>query len=132
MGLSPEAHSQDRPGLRPQWTAWGGAVAALFGSLCCIGPLLFVTFGVGAGLASTFEPLRPLFGVAMIVLYGLGFLSVYGRGRWRPGRESAEECVVGEACPPRSSRMREQTILWIAVLLGGILWTFPTWSLWLL
>lgn len=37
----------------------GGVGAATLGSLCCIGPLLFVTLGGGAGLASTFEPLRP-------------------------------------------------------------------------
>ena len=35
--------------------------AALLGSLCCVGPLVFVALGVGAGLASTFEPLRPVF-----------------------------------------------------------------------
>ena len=39
----------------------GGAVAAAFGAgLCCIGPVLFALFGLGAfGAASVFESLRP-------------------------------------------------------------------------
>ncbi|MBI4408349.1 MAG: hypothetical protein HY561_01495 [Gemmatimonadetes bacterium] len=57
----------------------GAVGAAFFASLCCVGPLLFVTFGVGAGLAATFEPLRPLFTVVAAGLLALGFYVVYGR-----------------------------------------------------
>ncbi len=40
----------------------GGAGAALASALCCAGPLLAVAAGVsGAGLAATFDPLRPWF-----------------------------------------------------------------------
>jgi len=46
---------------RMVWAGVRGVTAAFLGSLCCVGPLLFVTLGVGAGLASTFEPLRPVF-----------------------------------------------------------------------
>ena len=60
-------------------TGAGDVVAALLASLCCVGPLLFVSLGVGAGLASTFEPLRPIFGVLMVALLGAGFRAVYGR-----------------------------------------------------
>ncbi len=83
----------------------GGVAAALLGSLCCVGPLLFVTLGVGAGLVSTFGPLRPLFGVLMVAMLGLGFYTVYG-----------------------SPRARDKLLLWGAVVLALILWTFPTWS----
>ncbi|HLG06042.1 MAG TPA: mercuric transporter MerT family protein [Gemmatimonadales bacterium] len=40
-----------------------GAVAAAVGSaLCCAGPLAAIALGMsGAGLAATFEPLRPYF-----------------------------------------------------------------------
>lgn len=57
----------------------GAVTAAVFGTLCCIGPLLFVTLGVGAGLASTFAPLRPLFGLLTVGMLGVGFYTVYGR-----------------------------------------------------
>ena len=54
--------------------ALGGVGAAFASALCCLGPLLAVTLGVsGAGMASTFEPLRPYFLGATAVLLGGGF-----------------------------------------------------------
>jgi mercuric ion transport protein len=103
--------------------------AALLGSLCCVGPLLFVTLGVGAGLASTFEPLRPAFGVVMLGLFGLAFYSVYGRRALRTASESEQDaCATGPACATPRNRVREQVILWVAISVALILWTFPTWS----
>lgn len=104
----------------------GGVGAAFLGSACCVGPLLFVAFGVGAGFASTFEPLRPLFGAGMLVFLALGFHTVYGR----PARDVA--CAPGKACAALRSRTREKAALWAAALLALVLWTFPTWSVWLI
>lgn len=59
------------------WREWRGDPH--LGSLCCVGPLLVVTLGVGAGLASALEPLRPAFGVVMLALFAVGFWTVYGR-----------------------------------------------------
>lgn len=112
---------------RPLWAGLGGVAAAFLGSLCCTGPLLFVTLGVGAGLASMFEPLRPLFGVLMLVLFAGGFYAVYGR-RVTVGRKPAE---VGATCTVSRPGRTEQVILWVAALLALALWTFPIWSLWL-
>ncbi len=108
----------------------GGVIAALLGSLCCVGPLLFVTLGVSAGLASAFEPLRPLFGALMVGLFGLGFYTVYGRRRAAIDATelSADECAPGAACAVPRSRTRDKAILWGAVALALLLWTFPTWS----
>ena len=40
----------------------GGVAAAIASALCCAGPLVAVALGLsGAGLAATFEPLRPYF-----------------------------------------------------------------------
>lgn len=105
----------------------GAVAAALLGSLCCVGPLLLVAFGVGAGLASTFEPLRPLFGALMVGAFALGFYTVYGR----PAR-SELACASGEACAVPRSRTRDKLVLWTAVLLALVVWTFPTWSIWLI
>lgn len=112
----------------------GGVVAALLGSLCCVGPLLFVALGIGAGLASTFEPLRPLFGILMLSLLWLGFYLVYSR---RPVAIRATEgdgamCSTGSACGRPRRRRRDVVLLWTASVLALVLWTFPTWSLWLL
>lgn len=123
-------------------TGIGGMLAAFLGSLCCVGPLLFVTLGVGAGLASTFEPLRPLFGAVMLALLGAGFWAVYGRRATRSSREHPSGaavvgggeagCAPGGACPTPARRGRDVVVLWCATLVALVLWTFPTWSLWLL
>jgi mercuric ion transport protein len=98
------------------WAGMGGVAAAFLGSLCCAGPLLFVSLGVGAGLASTFEPLRPMFTAVMLGLFGLAFYSAYGRR------------VAGAGCMTPRNRAREIRILWAVALLALVLWTFPTWS----
>lgn len=118
-------------------TSAGGVAAAFLASLCCVGPLLFVSLGVGAGLAGTFEPLRPFFGVLMLVMLAAGFRALYGR-RDAPvpiarsgGAGTASECVAGTACDAPVRRRRDVAILWGATVLALVLWTFPTWSLWL-
>lgn len=124
---------------RATLTATGGLVAAFVGSLCCVGPLLFVTFGVGAGLASTFEPLRPLFGVLMAAFLAAGFWSVYGRRLRTGGATPADamsagcdpSCAPGSACAVPTRRRRDVIILWSATFLALVFWTFPTWSRWM-
>lgn len=108
---------------RTLWAGVGGLAAAGFGSLCCIGPILFVTLGVGASMASTFEPLRPLFGVLMVALLGIGFYAVYGRSA------PAEECGPDGVCERPRNRGREKLLLWGAAALALVLWTFPRWSI---
>lgn len=117
-------------------TGLGGVAAAFLGSLCCVGPLLFVTLGVGAGLASTFEPLRPFFGVLMIVLFAAALWSVYGRAGSRvmqaTSAGAAPTGAPAAACPTPATRRRDAVILLSAIALAVVFWTFPTWSLWLL
>lgn len=103
--------------------------AALLASLCCIGPVLFVTLGVGAGLATRFEPLRPVFTVVAAGLLALGFYSVYGRRR---ATAPATSCGTDDTCAVPRSRMRDKVLLWIATLVALIVLTFPQWSIWLI
>lgn len=117
--------------MRRSLLASGGAVGAAFlGSLCCIGPLLFVTLGVGAGLASTLEPLRPVFGIVMLGLFALAFYTVYGRRSAAVGAGAAAHGPDDTCALPRS-RTREKVVLWTALVVAVVLWTFPTWSTWL-
>lgn len=122
-------------------TSVGGVVAAFLASLCCVGPLLFVTLGVGAGLASAFEPLRPMFGMLMLALLAAGFWAVYGRRVAAPLAARGDDALPADADPRRGSpvacaaplrRGRDVAVLWGATLLALVLWSFPTWSLWLL
>jgi len=89
--------------------AVGGAVlTALGASLCCIGPLLFVAFGVGAfGAATVFAPLRPyLLAVAALAL-AFGFYHTYFR---------REACAPGEACATKPAGRASKVGLWLASL----------------
>ena len=99
--------------------------AAFLASICCIGPILFVMLGVGAGLASQFEPLRPAFIVLTMGLLSLGFYSVYGR---RSAVDSGASCSMESSCATPRSRTRDKVILWIAAAVVLIVLTFPQWS----
>lgn len=105
----------------------GGVGAAFFGALCCIGPLIFLTVGIGAGLASAFEPLRPLFGGMMAVALAMGFYSAYGP-QAKPAGES--QALSGGTCCA-TERRRDRAIFWSGLVVALILWTFPSWSVWL-
>lgn len=104
------------------WAGLGGIGAAFGASLCCVGPLIFVTFGVGAGLASTFEPLRPLFTALTVLGLGIGFYAVYGR-------EENEVCGPDGSCAHTRSRRRDKILLWSANVIALALWSFNYWSI---
>ena len=110
--------------------ALGAVGAAFLASLCCVGPLVFVAFGVGAGLASTFEPLRPLFTVLTVVLLGLGFYVVYGRRPAVPAATGDEAPVCGPdgRCVVPRNQTRTRVLLWVATVLAVVFLTFPQWS----
>ena len=103
--------------------------AALGASLCCIGPLVAVTFGMAslAGLAK-YESLRPLFGAATATLLAVAFYATYKR-------PTQLECEPGSMCategPERSSRMNRLAV-WLATIVAVVVFTFPTWSAWVL
>ena len=116
--------------MRSTMAGIGGLGAAFLGALCCIGPLVFVTFGVGAGLVAAFERLRPLFGVIMVILFALAFQSVYGKRVSLPLREHTASAAPASCVAPQRKK-RDELILWSTLVAAIILWTFPTWSTWL-
>lgn len=121
-------HGMTCPMRKTVFAGAGGVVAAVLGSLCCAGPVIFVTLGVGAGLASTFEPLRPIFGLLMVGLFAIGFHTVYGQDK----TAITMSPDGGQGCQLRRSRKKEKIILWSALAAAVVLWTFPIWSTWLL
>lgn len=136
-GVSPP-RAADASTRRSVFVSIGAVLSAFLASLCCIGPILFVTLGVGAGLATSFEPLRPLFTVATLGVLALGFYVAYGRGRaptiYGPASRSTGAPARGPACGidgrcirPRN-RTRDRIILWIGTALALLLLTFPEWS----
>lgn len=124
LSQAPAAGEGSRRGL---WVSLGAVLAAFGASLCCIGPILFVTFGVGAGLASTFEPLRPLFTVLTFAALAVGFYTVYGR---RLRAQAPDTCSTpGDVCALPRDRTREKVILWTATVLALVFWSFNYWSI---
>lgn len=106
---------------RARLAALGGVGAAIGSALCCAGPLISVAIGLsGAGLASTFEPLRPYFLGAAAVSLGWGFLTVY--------REDRKACEPGSLCASDIVRRRMKRWLWTATVIALGFATFPWWS----
>ena len=101
--------------------ATGGIATAVASALCCAGPLIAVALGLsGAGLATTFEPLRPYFVVGTGLALGFGFVVLH--------REERKACEPGTMCASPVARRRMKSALWIATIIAILLVTFPWWS----
>ncbi len=101
--------------------AAGGVAAAVASTLCCAGPLVAVALGLsGAGLAATFEPLRPYFVAGTALALGFGFVVVHG--------EEKRACEPGTLCASPIARRRMNWALWIATIISIPLLTLPWWS----
>jgi len=108
-------------GTKTVLAATGGVAAAAASALCCAGPLVAVALGLsGAGLAATFEPLRPYFVGATVLALGFGFVVLQ--------REEKRACEPGTLCASPIARRRMKWALWIATIIAIPLVTFPWWS----
>jgi mercuric ion transport protein len=80
----------------------GGVLAAVGASLCCLGPLVLVSLGLGGAWMANLtalEPYRLLFLGAAVVALALAYRKLY-----RPRVE--ETCVTGAVCAaPRAHRL---------------------------
>ena len=91
----------------------GGAIAAVAASLCCIGPLVLVTVGIGGAWVaslSALEPYRPFFlGIAIISLF-FAYRKIY--------RMPAKSCVPGSLCDmPKTNRLYKILLWGVAALI---------------
>jgi len=111
--------------IKTVMTAVAAVTAAVGSALCCAGPLVAVTLGVsGAGLSSTFEPLRPYFlGATGLFLMGAFYLL---------DREERKACEPTKPCADATVRRRMKRLLWIATIIAAVAATYPTWSMWVL
>jgi mercuric ion transport protein len=95
--------------MREKAVVGGAVIAGLLGSLCCIGPLLFVVLGVSAfGAATAFESARPYLLAGSVLLLALGYYWTYFRRR--------AECAPGEACATKPIGRANRVSLWVASL----------------
>lgn len=93
--------------MRKENVALGGAIlTALGASVCCIGPILAVVFGVTAfGAATVFASARPYLLAIAILSLAFGFYRLYFR---------REACSPGEACAIRPTSRAARLSLWLA------------------
>ena len=99
-------------------TVLGAIGAAIFASVCCIGPVLLAGFGVGAvAAAQKFAPLRPVFLAVTALFLGLGFYLAY--------RKTKQTACAGEVCESSGIARWSRPLLWIATAIVLALVTFP-------
>ena len=102
-------------------TAVAGVAAAIVSALCCAGPVVAVALGVsGAGLSSTFEPLRPYLLGSTALFLGGGFFLLH--------REEQNACEDDKMCANPRVRKRMKIMLWTATVIAIVFATFPSWQ----
>lgn len=93
-----------------------GVLAAVGASVCCVGPLLLLTLGIGGawvGTLTAFEPFRPCLMVITLVFLAIAFHRLY---------LAPQVCEAGTACVDPLIRKRQRIIFWTAsVLIIGLL-----------
>lgn len=97
-----------------------GALATVGASLCCVGPLVLLSLGIGGawiGSLTALEPYRPIFIGLTLLFLGLAFRRLY---------------LVPQACTPCAAprtKTRQRLTFWIvAIMLLGLLavpWLAP-------
>jgi len=100
-----------------------GALAAIGASICCVGPLVLLAFGIGGtwiGSLTAMEPYRPVFIGLTLLFLGLTFRKLYLVPR---------VCTPDTPCADPRTLTRQRFIFWIVtVLLLGLLavpWIVP-------
>ena len=106
------------------------SIATAFGaSVCCIGPIVAVMFGMTSLAAlAKYEQLRPIFGVVTFALLAVAFYATYKR----PVEAECEPGSVCETTGPVRMQKINRIAVWIATTVAVVVFTFPTWSGWVL
>ena len=98
------------PTLKFKRSLLAGIVTAIGASVCCVGPLVLLTLGIGGAWIANLtalEPLRPWLVAATLLFVGLAFRRLYLQPPvCEPGAACAEPIVLG----------RQRLIFWVVVL----------------
>jgi mercuric ion transport protein len=101
------------------WLGIGTVLAAIGASLCCVGPLLLISLGIGGawiGSLSSMETVRPFFMILTVLFIWLGFDKLY---------LTESRCEEGDACASPEVLRRQRLLFWIGSLLVLLLLAFP-------
>lgn len=100
-------------------TLAGSVLAAVGASVCCAGPLILLSLGIGGawiGNLTAFEPYRPLF-----LAVAVGFLVLSYRKIYRP---AAGNCAPGTVCAAPTVRRLYKVLFWSVAALVLLAATF--------
>ena len=96
-----------------------GVLAALGASVCCVGPLVLLTLGIGGtwiGTLTKFEPYRPIFIGVTLLFFGLAYWRLYRR---------PVNCEPSAACPDPRTIKRQRATFWFVAILVSLLLATP-------
>jgi MerT mercuric transport protein. len=103
----------------PSWLGIGAVLAAIGASACCVGPLLFLSLGIGGAWMSTLtamEPARPFFIILALVLMALGYRKLYRKP------SCCEESAI---CTNSDVQRKQRLIFWLGSAFILLLLAFP-------
>ena len=101
------------------WLGTGAVLAAVGASVCCVGPLLLLSLGIGGAWMSTLtsmETFRPFFLILTLIFIGLGFRKLY----FVP-----DSCKEGDVCASPQVKQNQRLIFWIGSGFLLLLVSFP-------
>lgn len=101
-----EEVSDMRSLLNSNATLAAGILAGIGASACCLGPLLFLSLGLGGAWLihlTNLAPYRPIFVALTLLFLGLTFWRLYLR---------PQACATGEDCEARAPRA-QRIAFWI-------------------
>lgn len=111
-------HETPSPKKLP-WLGIGTTLAAIGASICCVGPLLLLSLGIGGAWMSnltSMESVRPFFILLTLFFIGLGYRKLY---------LIPDSCEAGTACVLPEEKHKQRMIFWIGSALALLLLAFP-------
>lgn len=102
-------------------TLFGGALAAIAASACCLGPLVLVTVGISGAWISNLtalEPYRPVFILLAFSCMALAYRKIY---RSPP----AVDCVPGSLCALPQTNVRYRAMFGVVSILVLVALLYP-------
>lgn len=104
---------------KKSWTSIGAVLAAIGASVCCVGPLLLLSMGIGGAWVSTltsFASVRPIFITLTIIFTGLGYRKLY---------LLPQKCDEDKQCALPKIAKRQKISFWIGTTFILLLLAFP-------
>ena len=101
---------------------FGGALAAIVASVCCMGPLVLVTLGVGGAWLSNLtalEAYRPVFFVLALGFMGFAYRHIF------MAAAALQACEPGTLCAVPATNRLYKALFWVVSALVLVALTFP-------